>query len=115
MHAARLLALLPLLWMLPGLSFAEDEFLPPKEAFKPTVAVVDGALTVSYEVAPGYYLYRDRLGFESGTPGVTVGPPPRSRFRLNPGRLGSILVTAALGAGAVPAGTRTRVVQVSGG
>ena len=73
MHLARLLALLQLLWLLPGTLLAEDDFLPPKEAFKPTATVVDGELTVSYQIAPGYYLYRDRLGFESATPGVTVG------------------------------------------
>jgi len=55
-------------------SLAADDFLPPKFAFKPTTTVENGELTVRYEIAPGYYLYRDRLGFESATPGVTVGP-----------------------------------------
>ena len=27
------------------------------------------------DIQPGYYLYRDRLGLESATPGVTVGAP----------------------------------------
>jgi len=53
---------------------AADEFLPVKLAFKPTVTYADGALAVRYEIAPGYYLYRDRLGFESATPGVSTGP-----------------------------------------
>jgi thiol:disulfide interchange protein DsbD len=66
------------LLLLPGLlgggaTRAADDFLPPKLAFKPTVTVADGKLSVRYEIAPGYYLYRDRLGFESATPGVTVG------------------------------------------
>ena len=54
---------------------AEDEFLPPTEAFKVEARVSDGQLTVEYRIAPGYYLYRDRLGFESATPGVTLGAP----------------------------------------
>ena len=70
---ARFLALAPLLWCAGGAA-ADDEFLPVKVAFKHSVAVVNGALTVNYQIAPGYYLYRDRLGFESATPGVTVGP-----------------------------------------
>ena len=52
---------------------ADDEYLPVKLAFKHSVAIVNGESTVNYQIAPGYYLYRDRLGFESATPGVTVG------------------------------------------
>jgi thiol:disulfide interchange protein DsbD len=55
-------------------AMAADDFLPPKFAFKPSATFENGALTVQYEIAPGYYLYRDRLGFESATPGVKVGP-----------------------------------------
>ena len=52
---------------------AETEFLPPAAAYQPQVSIADGQLLVRYEVAPGYYLYRSKLGFESATPGVTVG------------------------------------------
>ena len=55
--------------------FAEDDFLPVKSAYKVTVGAEPDVLVVSFEVAPGYYLYRDRLGFESATPGVTLGKP----------------------------------------
>jgi thiol:disulfide interchange protein DsbD len=58
-----------------GAAHAADDFLPAKLAFKPTVEVADGMLVVRYEVADGYYLYRDRLGFESATPGVALGSP----------------------------------------
>jgi len=69
---ARLLAVAPLLWFA-TVATADDEYLPVKLAFKHSVAIVNGELTVNYQIAPGYYLYRDRLGFESATPGVTVG------------------------------------------
>ena len=58
----------------PAAALAADDFLPVRLAFKPAVVLQDGELTVRYSIAPGYYLYRDRLGFESATPGVTVGP-----------------------------------------
>ncbi|MCM2312240.1 MAG: hypothetical protein NDI84_12640, partial [Steroidobacteraceae bacterium] len=58
-----------------GTAYAADDFLPPTSAFKPEVSIANGQLVVRYAVAPGYYLYRDRLGFESATPGVTVGTP----------------------------------------
>ncbi len=51
-----------------------QEFLKPQEAFRYTVEADQGQLTVRYEIAPGYYLYRERLGFESATEGVTIGP-----------------------------------------
>ena len=72
---ARRLALAAGLLGLAGSGHAADEFLPPQAAFKPRAEIADGQLVVTYVVAPGYYLYRDRLGFESATAGVTVGPP----------------------------------------
>jgi thiol:disulfide interchange protein DsbD len=64
---------LPLLALLATASRAQD-FLPPQQAFQYSTRVVGGELVVRYEIAPGYYLYRQRLGLESATPGVTVGP-----------------------------------------
>ncbi len=73
----RLLALFLLPWLAAGsaAAAADQDILPPKQAYKYTATVVDGDLVVRYDIAPGYYLYRDRLGFASTTPGVTVGAP----------------------------------------
>ena len=57
----------------PGMAAAED-FLPVRSAYKVATSAEAGQLVVRFEIAPGYYLYRDRLGFESATPGVTLGP-----------------------------------------
>jgi len=54
---------------------AADDFLPPTEAYKYATRVVEGQLVVEYSVHDGYYLYRDKLAFESATPGVTLGAP----------------------------------------
>jgi thiol:disulfide interchange protein DsbD len=54
---------------------AADDFLPPTEAYKYEARVVEGQLVVQYTVHDGYYLYRDKLAFESATPGVKLGPP----------------------------------------
>ena len=72
LRLARFLAVAPLLWFA-AVAAADDGFLPARLAYKYSVAVVNGELTVNYQIAPGYYLYRDRLGFESATPGVTIG------------------------------------------
>jgi thiol:disulfide interchange protein DsbD len=72
---ARRTALLLLPWLAFNASSAEPQFLPPQQAYKYTTSVADGELVVRFDVEPGYYLYRDRLGFESATPGVTIGKP----------------------------------------
>jgi thiol:disulfide interchange protein DsbD len=56
-------------------ALAADDFLPAAAAYRPQVSMANGQLLVRYEVAPGYYLYRSKLGFQSTTPGVTVGAP----------------------------------------
>ena len=52
---------------------AKDQFLPAEQAFS-YIAESDGtAVTVEWNVAPGYYLYKSRMGLASETPGVTLG------------------------------------------
>ena len=66
-----------LLFVLVGASaLAEDDFLPPEQAFRVT-AQADGAdtLLVRWTIAPGYYLYRDKLRFTAQTPGIVLGTP----------------------------------------
>jgi thioredoxin:protein disulfide reductase len=69
------LCLLPLLLAWLGSPAWGQEFLPVKAAYQVTTAVEAGRIVVHYEIAPGYYLYRDKLGFETATPGVTLGRP----------------------------------------
>jgi thiol:disulfide interchange protein DsbD len=52
-----------------------DDFLPVRSAYQVETAVEAGRLVVRFRIAPDYYLYRDKLGFEAVTPGVTFGPP----------------------------------------
>jgi len=53
---------------------ARREFLPPDEAFVFThEAPTDGRLALHWDVAPGYYLYRDKFRVEALTPGSAVG------------------------------------------
>jgi thiol:disulfide interchange protein DsbD len=51
-----------------------DDFLPIREAFKYTTTLQESRLAVTYEIAPGYYLYQKRLGFESGTASRSAAP-----------------------------------------
>ena len=46
---------------------ADDEFLPPEQAFRFAAYMVDGQTAeVRFDIAPGYYMYRERFAFEDG-------------------------------------------------
>jgi Thiol:disulfide interchange protein len=66
---------LGLAWAVCGAAMAAEEFLPPEQAFRYTVESDGDSLTVRWTVAPGYYLYRSRMGLSSATPGITIGTP----------------------------------------
>lgn len=58
---------------------AEDEFLDPAEAFKFSARMQDAAnIAVTFQIADGYYMYRERFKFEAsdaklGTPAIPPG------------------------------------------
>ena len=53
-----------------------DEFLDPAVAFKPSVRALDGqTIEVSYEIAKGYYLYRDKFRVRVEGETVALGTP----------------------------------------
>ncbi len=65
------------------LATAEEELLPPNQAFPAAVEAIDGeSLRVTWQVADGYYLYRSKLRLTSQTEGITLGEP-----RLPPGKI----------------------------
>ena len=69
---ASFVLLLTLLPLMPAR--AADDFLDPDQAFQLSVRVLDAKrLELSYKVAPGYYLYRERFKFTS--PDAKLGEP----------------------------------------
>ena len=72
---AALASFVLLLTLLPFLpARAADDFLDPDQAFQLSVRVLDAKrLELSYKVAPGYYLYRERFKFTS--PDAKLGEP----------------------------------------
>jgi thioredoxin:protein disulfide reductase len=70
-----------------GSALAED-FLPPELAFAFSYQQqADGALTLHWDIAPGYHLYRDRLNFKADEPSAqwaaTRMPPATDLFDPN--------------------------------
>lgn len=65
------------LFLLPLLAVAatEDDLLEPDKAFALTTRVVDAnTLEASWKIAPGYYLYRDKLKFEPLDAAIALKP-----------------------------------------
>lgn len=53
---------------------ADDDFLPPEQAFKLSARMLDAhTAVVSYAIAEGYYMYRERFKFTAT--GATLGEP----------------------------------------
>ena len=66
-----------------GAARADEEFLDPQVAFKFSAKVVEGkAVAVTYEIADGYYMYRERFKFaaEGATLGEPQIPPGKVKF-----------------------------------
>lgn len=77
LHAAVLrvlgLAGLALLFLSASPALAEETFLPPEQAFKFSARMEGGEVEVRYDIAPGYYMYRERFAFEAR--GAMTGRP----------------------------------------
>jgi thiol:disulfide interchange protein DsbD len=72
--ATHLLALLALPWLATGAASAQEPApLPAKQAYKYTATIAGDEVVVRYQIAKGYYLYRDRMSLGTTTPGVTIG------------------------------------------
>ncbi|MGH6690841.1 MAG: protein-disulfide reductase DsbD, partial [Gammaproteobacteria bacterium] len=75
-------ALIVLLAIACGARAAEPDLLEPDQAFRFSARLADArSIEVRYEIAPGYYLYRDKFQFTLAPAGATAGAP-----RLPPGK-----------------------------
>jgi thioredoxin:protein disulfide reductase len=73
-----------LLWLFAApQGWAEDDFLPPDQAFRYTTNSDGREIVVRWTVQPGYYLYLKRMGLESADAGVTVGTPVYPKGELH--------------------------------
>ncbi|MFV1974010.1 MAG: protein-disulfide reductase DsbD, partial [Thiohalobacterales bacterium] len=78
MKIRKLLILLFGLGASPGFAIdnLEVELLPPDEAYRITAtASSSDTLQVRWDIADGYYMYRDRMRFSTDTPGIELGEP----------------------------------------
>ncbi|MDE2204161.1 MAG: protein-disulfide reductase DsbD [Burkholderiaceae bacterium] len=71
----QLLMLLAAVAILHAPAHADDDFLPPEQAFRFTAAQVDGqTVEVKFAIADGYYMYRERLIVAADPATITFAP-----------------------------------------
>ena len=63
---------LAVLALVAGTAFGQEP-LPPQQVFKYTARADSDRVYLDFAILDGYYLYRSRFGFDSGTPNVTLG------------------------------------------
>ena len=66
-------------------SHADDDFLPPEKAFRVSARLIDAkSIEVNFQIAEGYYLYRERLVFKAE--GASLGQPdiPHGKVKFDP-------------------------------
>lgn len=64
------------------LSHAEDELLPPEQAFALKAWIENEHVIAEYDITQGYYLYRDSISFTLETDGVEFGAPSASDGKI---------------------------------
>ncbi|MEO7812783.1 MAG: protein-disulfide reductase DsbD N-terminal domain-containing protein [Usitatibacter sp.] len=82
-------AIAVLVLLLPAAAAASaQDLLDPDDAFRVSARALDPAtIELIYRVAPGYYLYREKFGFEVARPaGAALGKPgfPAGRMKKDP-------------------------------
>lgn len=75
-HPTRLILYFFSLLLQTFVAVGTEDLLPPEQAFRFS-AKTQGIdrLQLSWDIAEGYYLYRDKFSFASQTPGITLGKP----------------------------------------
>jgi thiol:disulfide interchange protein DsbD len=79
--------LLGLIWLASMASVhAAEDFLEPEKAFVFSARKLDDqTIEISYDIAKGYYLYRERFAFRTDNPAIKLGEPqiPRGKIKFD--------------------------------
>ena len=112
--SALLRCVLFLLALCIGAGVSAAEYLHPEVAFKPSVAALDGeTIELRYEIAKGYYLYRDNFRVSSTAKHdarqalTPTGKEKEREFRPRRSLLQEAVASACRSSATVPAGCRS--------
>jgi len=56
-------------------AIGSDELLPPEQAFRTSAKIEGDAALIGFDIADGYYLYRQKFKFASKASGIDLGEP----------------------------------------
>ncbi|SDD87453.1 protein-disulfide reductase DsbD [Paraburkholderia lycopersici] len=78
--------LLPMLFGASLARAADDDFLPPDQAFTFSASEAPGMVDVHFKIADGYYMYRERFAFaaRNGTAQLGVAQIPPGHVKFDP-------------------------------
>ena len=68
-----ILALAPIAAIAPVASAQDEDVLHPEEAYRYAVADTGSAIEIDWVVEDGYYLYRNKMSYASGTDSIVFG------------------------------------------
>jgi thiol:disulfide interchange protein len=73
-------------WWLNGVESNEGDFLPPDVAFRVGSRIEGSQVRVSWSIADGYYLYRDKMKILAESPDLVIEAPafPRGTMKDDP-------------------------------
>jgi thiol:disulfide interchange protein DsbD len=71
----RLLFVFVSIWMGTACALSNEDLLPPEQAFRVSAKIESDEALVGFDIADGYYLYRQKFKFASKTSGVDLGEP----------------------------------------
>lgn len=58
-----------------GVAAGQGNFLSPEQAYRYEVRRLGSTIEIHWHIAPGYYLYKSRLGIDTSTSDITLGRP----------------------------------------
>ena len=81
-----LLLLFALFGLAPLAASADEQPLPPDQAYKLTASATPGTISVHWDILKGYYLYKDKFRFTSHITGIKLGKPefPKGEIKTDP-------------------------------
>ncbi|TCS37305.1 thiol:disulfide interchange protein DsbD [Paucimonas lemoignei] len=67
-----------------GAAHADDEYLPPEQAFKFSARMADRqTVEVQFAIAPGYYMYRERFEFKAENASLQTPQLPEGKVKFD--------------------------------
>ncbi len=74
------------IFLQPSWSLSQEDLLPAEQAFAMSSQIEENSINLSWKIAEGYYLYRDKFHFTPQTPDISLGEInyPKGKIKQDP-------------------------------